>query len=250
MKVSFIGAGPGDPKLLTIRGKEAIERARVVIYAGSLVSKEVLKYAVNAGEIYDSARLNLEEIGSIFKKARDRDLDVARIHSGDPTIYSAVNEQMRLLDRLSVPYEVIPGISSFQAASAALCQELTLPGVCQTVTLTRIGGKTPVPEKEALSGVIKTRPTLVIFLSISKLPEIVETLKRSYPASTPVVVAYSVSRPDEEIITGTVGDIVEMMDGRGITKTALVIVGEVLHNRGGRSLLYDKNFSHLFRSGQ
>ncbi|MEK7313849.1 MAG: precorrin-4 C(11)-methyltransferase [Deltaproteobacteria bacterium] len=250
MKVYFIGAGPGDPKLLTIKGKEVIERVEIVVYAGSLVSEEILRYAVNAREIYDSAPLTLDKIGVIFKKAGERGLDVARIHSGDPSIYGAINEQMRLLDEFGIAYEVIPGISSFQAASAALCQELTLPGVCQTITLTRVGGNTPTPEKEALEEVIKTRPTLVLFLSISKLREIVETLKTAYLVSTPVAVVYKASRPDQEIILGTIGDITEKMEGRGITKTALIMVGEALGKKAGASFLYDKGFSHLYRSGE
>lgn len=250
MKVYFIGAGPGDPRLITLKGKEAIEKAGIVIYAGSLVNEGILKYASNAKEIYNSAALNLEEIGEIFKRAKERGLPVARIHSGDPSIYGAIHEQMRLLDDLGIPYEVIPGISSFQAAAAALCQELTLPEICQTITITRVAGKTPVPEKEDLKEVVKTRPTLILFLSISHLSKIMETLKEGYPPSTPVAVAYRVSWPDEEIILGTLGDILERLEGRNITKSALILVGEVLTKKGGASRLYDKGFSHSCRSGR
>ncbi|MBI3582839.1 MAG: precorrin-4 C(11)-methyltransferase [Nitrospinae bacterium] len=248
MKVYFIGAGPGDPKLITIKGKEVVEKADIVIYAGSLVNEEILKYAVNAKEIHNSATLNLDEIGDIFRKAKERNFDVARIHSGDPSIYGAINEQMRLLDDMGIPYEVIPGVSSFQAAAAALCQELTLPGVCQTITITRVGGNTPVPEKEDLKDIIKTRPTLILFLSVSKLDELVETLKMSYPPSTPIAIVYRVSLPEEEIILGTLRDIMERIEGRDIKKTALIIVGEVLSKKGGDSMLYDKDFSHSYRT--
>ncbi len=247
MKVYFVGAGPGDPKLITIKGKEIIEKADIVIYAGSLVNKEILIFAVNAKEVHNSAALNLNEIGDIFRKAKEGDLNVARIHSGDPSIYGAINEQMRLLDDLGIAYEVIPGISSFQAAAAALCQELTLPEVCQTITLSRVGGETPVPEKEDLREIIKTRPTLILFLSISSLAEIVEILKSSYPPSTPVAVLYKVSWLDEVIVTGTIEDILERTKEKNFKKTALIIVGEVLAKKGGVSQLYNEGFSHAWR---
>ena len=248
MKVYFIGAGPGDPKLLTIKGKEIIEKAEVIIYAGSLVNEEILKYAVHAKETHNSAALYLEELGDIFRRAKESNYNVARIHSGDPSIYGAIHEQMKLLDDLGIPYEVIPGISSFQAAAAALCQELTLPNVCQTITLTRMEGKTPVPDKENLMEIIKTRPTLVLFLSISRLNEIVEILRTAYSPSTPVAIVYRVSWPDEKIIHGTLENILERWDGRVITKTALIMVGEVMAKKGGASMLYDKKFSHSYRT--
>lgn len=247
MKVYFIGAGPGDPKLITLKGKELVEKAQVVIYAGSLVNKAILGYAVNATEIHNSAGLNLDEMKEIFARAKDAGHDVARIHTGDPSIYGAINEQIQILDELGIEYEVIPGVSSFQAAAAALCQELTLPEVCQTVTLSRIAGKTPVPDKESLKELIKTKPTLVLFLSVSKLPEIADTLEEGYPPSTPVAVVYKASWPDEKIVRGTLENIVEKMEGSGITKTALIMVGEVLGKEAGASLLYDKNFSHMYR---
>ena len=203
MKVYFIGAGPGDPELLTIKGKEILEQAEIVVYAGSLVNKEILKYAVNSEETHNSASLNLEEIESIFKRAKESGKNVARLHTGDPSIYGAINEQMVLLDNLHIEYEVIPGISSFQAAAAALRLELTVPEVCQTITISRVKGRTPVPEKEDLKEIIRTRPTLFLYLSINMLNEIVETLKTAYSPETPVIIAYKVSWPDEEIIQGT-----------------------------------------------
>ncbi len=250
MRVYFIGAGPGDPKLITIKGKETIEKAGIIIYAGSLVSEEILRYGINAGEIHNSAGLNLEEMKEIFRSAKERDINVARIHSGDPSIYGAINEQAGILDKLGIAYEVIPGVSSFQAAAAGLCQELTLPRVCQTITLTRMEGRTPMPEKEDLREIVKTRPTLVLFLSISKLKEIVEILKTSYHPSTPIVIAYKVSLPGERIIRGTLEDILGRMEGTGIKKTALILVGEVLSKGGVTSLLYDKGFTHMHRRGK
>lgn len=247
MKVYFIGAGPGDPKLLTIRGKEIIEEAPVIIYAGSLVNKEILKYATKATEIHNSAELNLDEMSEIFKKAKSSGHDVARIHTGDPSIYGAINEQMQVLDGLGIDYEVIPGVSSFQAAAAALKQELTLPDVCQTITLSRVAGRTPVPEKETLREIIRTRPTLALFLSVTQLDEIVETLKEGYRDSTPIAVVYKASWPDEKIVRGTLKDISVKVKESGIKKTALIMVGEVLSKEAGASLLYDGNFSHMYR---
>ncbi len=250
MKVYFIGAGPGDPKLLTIKGKEIIEEAPVIIYSGSLVNKAILDYAVMAKEIHNSANLNLDEMGEIFTRAKAAGQDIARIHTGDPSIYGAVNEQMQVLDELGIDYEVVPGVSSFQAAAAALKQELTLPGVCQTITLSRVAGKTPVPDKESLRELIRSRPTLVLFLSIAQFAQIVETLREEYADSTPVAVVYKASWPDEKIIRGTLADIVEKIAASGITRTALIMVGEVFSKEAGASLLYDRNFSHMFRKGE
>jgi len=248
MKVYFIGAGPGDPELLTIKGKEILEQAEIVVYAGSLVNKEILKYAVNSEETHNSASLNLEEIESIFKRAKESGKNVARLHTGDPSIYGAINEQMVLLDNLHIEYEVIPGISSFQAAAAALRLELTVPEVCQTITISRVKGRTPVPEKEDLKEIIRTRPTLFLYLSINMLNEIVETLKTAYSPETPVIIAYKVSWPDEEIIQGTLENILKKTAEKKITKTALILVGEALLKKNIPSKLYDKNFSHEYRS--
>jgi precorrin-4/cobalt-precorrin-4 C11-methyltransferase len=251
MKVIFIGAGPGDPKLITIKGKEAIEAAGVVVYAGSLVNKEILQYANAAKtDIHDSAGMNLDEMEEVFKDASERALNLARIHTGDPSIYGAINEQMQILDRLGIDYEVIPGVSSFQAAAATLCQELTLPELCQTITLTRAAGRTPVPEKEALKEIIKTTPTLVLFLSVSMLQDITKTLQAEYGEDAPVAVVYKASWPDEQVVKGTLKDIAEKTKAAGIKKTALIIVGKVLDKEAANSLLYDKGFSHEFRKSK
>ncbi len=251
MKVTFIGAGPGDPKLITIKGKEAIERAGVVVYAGSLVNKEILQYATAAEtDIHDSAGMDLEDTEAVFKDAQERGLDLARVHTGDPSIYGAINEQMAILDRLGIEYEVIPGVSSFQAAAAALRQELTLPELCQTITLTRAAGRTPVPEKEALAEIVKTTPTLVLFLSVSMLADITPTLIAEYGENAPAAVVYRASWPDEQIVKGTLKDIAEKTKAAGIKKTALIIVGKVLDKEAAKSLLYDKGFSHGYRKSK
>lgn len=251
MKVYFIGAGPGDPKLITIKGKEAIENAGIVVYAGSLVNKEILRYATAAAEdIHDSAGMNLEDMEVVFKDAKERGLDIARVHTGDPSIYGAINEQMHILDSLGIGYEVVPGVSSFQAAAASLCQELTLPELSQTITLTRAAGRTPVPEKEALKEIIKTTPTLVLFLSVSMLDNISATLQSEYGKDAPVAVVYKASWPDEKIVRGTLNDIAEKTKAAGITKTALIIVGKVLDKEAAKSLLYDKGFSHGYRKSK
>lgn len=248
MKVYFIGAGPGDPDLFTIKGKTILEQAEVVIYAGSLVNKEILQFAANAKQTYDSAALNLEEIKDIFKNALINNQNVARLHSGDPSIYGAINEQMAILDELNIKYEVIPGVSSFQAAAAALCQELTIPEICQTITISRVKGKTPMPEKEDLKEIIKSRPTLFLYLSIKNLHQIVETLKTGYSPATPIVILYKVSWPEEKIIKGTLENILEKMADTNITRTALILVGETLAKNNTASKLYDKDFSHEYRN--
>ena len=251
MKVTFIGAGPGDPKLITIKGKEAIEQAGVVVYAGSLVNKDILQYATAAPEdIHDSAKMDLEDKEKVFKDAKERNLDLARVHTGDPSIYGAINEQMAILDRLNIEYDVIPGVSSFQAAAATLCQELTLPELCQTITLTRAAGRTPVPEKEALENIVKTTPTLILFLSVSMLDTITPTLVAEYGKDAPVAVVYKASWPDEQVVKGTLTDIAEKTRAAAITKTALIIVGKVLDKEAANSLLYDKGFSHGYRNSK
>ncbi|VAV83892.1 Cobalt-precorrin-4 C(11)-methyltransferase [hydrothermal vent metagenome] len=251
MKVTFIGAGPGDPKLITIKGKEAIESAGVVVYAGSLVNKKILQYATAPPEdIHDSAGMDLEDTEKVFRDAQERALNLARVHTGDPSIYGAINEQMAILDRLGIDYEVIPGVSSFQAAAATLCQELTLPELCQTITLTRAAGRTPVPPKEALAEIVKTTPTLILFLSVSMLGDITPTLKAEYGRDAPVAVVYRASWPDEKVVRGTLDDIAEKTKAAGITKTALIIVGKVLDKEAAKSLLYDRGFSHGFRKSR
>ncbi|HHT9127035.1 MAG TPA: precorrin-4 C(11)-methyltransferase [Candidatus Brocadiia bacterium] len=242
MKVYFIGAGPGDPELMTIKGKKAIEQAGYCIYAGSLVSKEILHYARPDAKLYDSSRMPLEEQLSIIAQAKSVNEDVARIHSGDPTIYGAIQEQMRTLDEMGITYEVIPGVSSFTASAAALKQELTLPGVSQTIILTRLEGNTPVPEDESLDKLAASKATMCIFLSADRIMDVASKLIPSYGADCPAAIVYKASSKDERIIRSSLSQISEKVAQSGIKKTALIIVGQVLEKNFDRSKLYSKEF--------
>lgn len=247
--VHFIGAGPGDPELLTIKGKRLIDEADVIIYAGSLVNPQVLKGAKEGARIYNSAAMNLEEVIEVMKEADRQGKQVARVHTGDPAIYGAHREQMDELDRLGIRYDVVPGVSSFLAAAAALKKEYTLPGVSQTVILTRMEGRTPMPEKEKLAGLAKHQATMIIFLSVGQIEELARQLKDSYPPETPVAVVYKASWEDEKIVMGNLTDIAGKVKEAGITKTALTVVGDFLGDRYELSRLYDKHFTHEFRKG-
>lgn len=240
MKVYFIGAGPGDPELITVKGLKAIRRSGYCIYAGSLVNPELLKSLPAHAKVYDSSHMSLEEMVVVYKKAMAQDMDVARIHSGDPSIYGAIQEQMHVLDELGITYEVIPGVSSFVAAAAVLRQELTLPGVTQTIVITRMEGKTPIPEKEHLSVLAAATPTLCIFLSIDKIEEIVGILTPHYGKDCPVAVVYKATWPDQKIVSTKLSDIAEKVRQESIKKSALIIVGWMLGKAFKRSVLYSK----------
>lgn len=250
MKVYFIGAGPGDPDLLTIKALKAIRGADIIIYAGSLINKEILKFARKGSRLYDSSAMSLEEVLQVIKDAKSSGRTVARIHSGDPSIYGAIQEQMDWCEREGIDYRVVPGVSSFQAAAASLKQELTLPGVSQTVILTRISGKTKVPAKEDLRRLAWSRATMVIFLSVQEMDRVVRKLKGSYGPDTPVAVLEKVSFPDERKITGTLRDIAKKVKESGIRRQALIIVGDVLNKSYRKSKLYDGEFEHMFRKAK
>ncbi len=247
MKVYFIGAGPGDPELLTLKAMKILKGAGYCIYAGSLINKEILGYVPKDAKLFDSSKMSLDEVLDIMEKAHEKDIDVARLHSGDPSIYGAIQEQIESLDKKGIEYEIVPGVSSFQAAAASLNQELTLPGVSQTVILTRRAGKTPVPEREALSILAKSRATMCIFLSIDQIEDIARELIPSYGKDCPVNVVYKVTWPDEKIIKTTLSELSKEVKKERIDKTALIIVGHVLSKEFNKSKLYDKNFSHSFR---
>ncbi|OHC00652.1 MAG: precorrin-4 C(11)-methyltransferase [Planctomycetes bacterium RIFCSPLOWO2_12_FULL_39_13] len=240
MKVYFIGAGPGDPELITVKGLKVIQRAGYCIYAGSLVNPELLNFLPVHAKAYDSSNMSLEEMVVAFKEAMEKNEDVARIHSGDPSIYGAMQEQMYALDALGIPYEVIPGVSSFVAAASVLRQELTLPGVTQTIVITRMEGKTPIPEKEHLGALAAATPTLCIFLSIDKLEEIVKILLPHYGNDCPVAVVYKATWPDQKIIHTKLSNISNKVKRESIKKTALIIVGWVLKKEFIRSILYSQ----------
>ncbi len=249
MKVYFIGAGPGDPELVTLKGARILARADVVIYAGSLVNPAVLELT-RAGAIYDSSRMTLEETLDIMERSVKAGKMVARLHPGDPSLYGAVAEQMEGLEQKGIGYEIVPGVSSFLAAAAALGREFTVPEVSQTVILTRTAGRTPVPAGERLAGLAVHRASMCIFLSAHDIEGVVAELGTAYDQDTPAAVVYKVSWPGEErVLTGCIGDIAEKVQAAGITRTALILVGDFLAARGKRSRLYDGEFGHSYRSG-
>lgn len=248
MKVYFIGAGPGDPELLTVKAKRIIGKADIVIFAGSLVNRSILKFITKSAHAYDSSKMTLREVLGIMEKTRNSEKVIARVHSGDPSIYGAIQEQIAWCDKKSVPYEIIPGVSSFCAAAASLQQELTLPGISQTIILTRLSGRTKVPRKESLKALARIKATLVIFLSVDKINKVARDLRHGYGDTTPVAVVFRTSWPNEKIIRGTIRDITEKVKRERIDRQALIIVGEVLKKKDFRmSRLYDDNFAHSYR---
>lgn len=246
--ISFVGAGPGDVDLITIKGRQLLEKADMVIYAGSLVSKDHLKFCKDSCKIYNSASMTLEEIVDKMEKAVKEGLKVVRLHTGDPTIYGAIREQMDLLDEKGIEYEVIPGVSSFTAACSAIKKEFTLPNVAQTVILTRIEGRTPVPEEEDLELLAKHKASMALFLSVKDMDRVVKKLNKGYGREdVPVAVVYKATWGDEKIIMGTLKDIEKKVEQAGITKTAQILVGDFIKGEYERSKLYDPSFSHEYR---
>lgn len=249
MTVHFIGAGPGAPDLITVRGLKLIQAAPVVLYAGSLVPEAVIAEAPSDALILDTAPMHLDQIIDEMQKAHADGKDVARVHSGDPSLYGAVAEQMRKLDVLGIDYEVTPGVSAYAATSAALKRELTLPDVAQTVILTRTAVRSSsMPNGEDLDTLGKTGATLAIHLSVNNLAHVQRTLIPHYGEDCPVVVAYRVSWPDEMFIHGTLGDIREKVKASGVTRTALIMVGRVLATDDfDDSRLYAADHHHVLR---
>jgi len=248
--ITFVGAGPGDPELLTIKGKKAIDSADVIIYAGSLVNPAVLDGAKSSAKIYNSATMNLDEVIDVMLKAEREGKKVARVHTGDPSIYGAIREQIDRLNENGIESEVIPGVSSFLAVASVLKAEYTLPSKSQAVILTRMEGRTPVPPKEKLIDLAKHNTSMVIFLSISFIDELVKTLlEAGYRPDTPVAVVYKATWPDQAILSGTVSDIAGKVKRSGIDRTALTVVGDFLGDEYELSKLYDKNFTTGFRKG-
>jgi precorrin-4/cobalt-precorrin-4 C11-methyltransferase len=247
--VHFIGAGPGAPDLITVRGLRLIELCPVCLYAGSLVPREILAAAPAGARLIDTAPLTLDEIVAHLVEANRHGHDVARVHSGDPSLYGAIAEQMQRLQALDIPYDVIPGVPSFAAAAAALRRQLTLPEIAQTVILTRTATRSsPMPESEALERLAAIGGTLAIHLSITNLARVVRTLTPFYGADCPAAVACRVSWPDELLIRGTLGDIRSRVKEARITRTALVLVGQALGNEpGSESRLYARDHHHTMR---
>jgi precorrin-4/cobalt-precorrin-4 C11-methyltransferase len=251
MMVYFVGAGPGAPDLITVRGLELLKKADVIIYAGSLVNPALLQFTKEDCEVHNSAAMTLEQVIEVMVAAAEKDGVIVRLHTGDPGIYGAIREQMDMLDSLGIGYEVVPGVSSFCGAAAALCAEYTLPGVSQTVIITRMAGRTPVPPKEEMAALASHGATMVVFLSaglIAGMSE--ELLKGGYPPETPAAIVYKATWPDEKIVRTTVRGLAAAALENGIEKTALILVGRFLDGSYERSKLYDPTFTHGFRKAE
>lgn len=249
-EVVFVGAGPGDPELITLKGYRALEKADRIIYAGSLVNPALLETSRSGTPTHDSAHLTLEEVIDLIKEGIKRGEYIVRLHTGDPSMYGAIQEQMDALDELKISYSIIPGVSSVFAAAAAVKREFTLPEVSQTLILTRLAGRTPVPENESLASLAKHRASMGIFLSVQDLGSVVKELLTGYPPSTPIAVVYKASWPEEQVLWGTLATIEEKVREAGIRKTAQILIGDFLHTTYGRSRLYDPAFSHGYREGK
>ena len=246
--VYFIGAGPGDVDLITVKGRDILAKADVVIYAGSLVAKEHMDYCKEGALIYNSAKMTLEEVIEVMNDNKDK--VIVRLHTGDPAIYGAIKEQMDELEKFNIKYEVVPGVSSFTAAAAAIKRELTLPRVTQTIILTRIEGRTPVPESEDLEKLAQVGATMCIFLSISMIDKVVEKLRRGYRRNVPIAIVERATWDNERSIIGTLDDIVDKVKEANITKCAQILVGDFIDCDYDKSLLYDKTFTHMFREAK
>ena len=249
--VDFVGAGCGAADLITLRGKRLLEKADVIIYAGSLVNPELLDYAKSDCEIYNSAVMHLDEVIDVMKDAEAEGKDTVRLHTGDPSVYGAIREQMDRLDELHIPYSITPGVSSFCGAAAALRAEYTLPDVSQTVILTRMAGRTPVPEKERIESLAAHNATMVIFLSAGMTEELsARLLSGGYSIDTPAAIVYKATWSDEKVVRCTVGTLAKAARENGITKTALITVGGFLGDDYELSNLYDKKFVTGFRKAE
>ena len=251
MSLYFVGAGPGDPKLLTLKAYELLQNCDLCLWAGSLINPDILKAVTPKATIVDSAPLDLNEIVDLMEKFYREGKKVVRLHTGDPSIYGAIAEQMTLLDEKEIPYEVVPGVSSFQATAAALKMELTLPEVTQTVILSRVEGATPVPDHQSLEVLAQSRSTLCLFLSVSKIEEITKRLSPFYGKDCPIAVVYKASWPDQVIMRGTFQTIASKIAEHKISKTAMIVVGPAITRQGGKlSKLYDPKFTHEYREGK
>lgn len=248
-KVYFIGAGHRNPDLITVKGRDILTKADVVIYAGSLVSKEHLDYCKEGVEVYNSASMTLKEVIKVIQKAHNENKSIVRLHTGDPSIYGAIKEQMDELDKLNICYEVVPGVSSFTAAAASIKKEFTLPGVSQTLILTRVEGRTPVPEKEDLELLASRGASMALFLSVGMIDKVVTKLRKGYGRNVPIAVIQRATWQDEKVVIGTLDDIAKKVKDANITKTAQILVGDFIDCKYDKSLLYDEKFTHEFRKG-
>lgn len=245
--VYIVGAGPGDPELLTVKAQKLLAEADLVIWAGSLINPAVLEMAGPNAEIVDSSPLTLEEIMARLEDGYRKGRTVVRLHTGDPSLYGALHEQMQWLRERDIPWEIVPGVSSFLAAAATLGIEYTVPDLTQTLILTRVAGRTPVPERESLVELAKHQSSLCIFLSIQQLEQVVKDLQTVLTPDTPTAVVEKASWPEERVVSGTLAEIAALVKQAGIERTALIIVGKCLQPGAGRSKLYAPGFSHGYR---
>ena len=248
--VHFVGAGSGAPDLITLRGKRLLEEADVIIYAGSLVNPQLLEYKKETAEVYNSAKMTLEEVLAVMEQAEKEGKTTVRLHTGDPCLYGAIREQMDALDADGIPYDDTPGVSSFCGAAAALNAEYTLPGVSQSVIITRLAGRSPVRPAESLASLARHGATMVIFLSAGMLSQVqTALLQGAYTPNTPAAIVYKATWPEEKIVRCTLGTLAESGAAAGISKTALILVGDFLSPSYERSKLYDPAFTTGFRKG-
>lgn len=246
--VTFVGAGPGAVDLITVRGKALLEVADIVIYAGSLVNPELLIYTKETCQIYNSAEMTLEQVISVMERGEKEAKHTVRLHTGDPSIYGAIREQMDMLIERGIEYTVVPGVSSFCGAAASLKVEYTLPDVSQTVILTRMEGRTPVPEKEEISKLASHQASMALFLSSSLLEELSrELIAGGYKEDTPAAIVYKATWPDEKVVRTSVGNLYSAAKENNINKTALILIGGFLGDKYQRSKLYDPTFTHEYR---
>lgn len=249
--VHFVGAGPGAPDLITLRGKELLERADCVIYAGSLVNPQLLDYTKPGCKVLDSASMTLEQVTEEMTAQEQQGHTTVRLHTGDPCLYGAIREQMDALAQRGIAYQVTPGVSSFCGAAAAVPAEYTLPGVSQTVIITRAAGRTPVPQGEELASLASHGASMVLFLSAGLLEQAQsQLLEGGYPPETPVALVYKASWPEEKVYRCTVATLAQTARENQVTRTALVLVGDFLGQEYQRSLLYDPSFSHGYRAAE
>lgn len=245
--VHIVGAGPGDAELITLKALKLIQNTDVIIYAGSLINTEILDYRSNKCELYNSALMTLDEVIETINVFNAKNKDIVRLHSGDPSIFGAIREQMDRMDRLNIKYEIVPGVSSFCAAAAVLNKEYTLPNVSQTIILTRMEGRTAVPFREDISELAKHKATMIIFLSVHMIDKVIEKLLCGYSKDTPVAVVYKATWQNQKIIKGTLETIAEQIKSENINKTALITIGNFLGDDYELSKLYDSNFEHGYR---
>ena len=249
--IHFVGAGSGAVDLITVRGAKLLETADVIIYAGSLVNPELLKYARAGCEIHDSAEMTLEQVISVMRAAEDAGKTTVRLHTGDSSIYGAVREQFDALDALGIEYDVCPGVSAFCGAAAALRAEYTLPEVSQTVIISRAAGRTPVPDRESIASLAQHQATMVLFLSTSLAEDLqAQLMAGGYPAQMPAAIVYKATWPDQRIFRCTVGTLAQTVRDNGLTKTSLIVVGRFLEGPYERSKLYSPDFSTEFRKAE